>query len=698
MHKKFLILGNDLLKIVDTESDLITKEHQTDESKLKTIMSKINILKSYINEEQIILEIDKLMKRTNSIQPKQILVKCNGEIKMIIGDNIVKPKSGIIKLKASDNAFENNDKLKTIKNSNLKKKKSDLKKKNLNLKKIAIFRKIENVIYVEKDDVYEFLKKFFEKTLFFICDVKSYKYRSFDPTLCYLIFRTQFELFILDIMGIEIEIDHEIIFNKAILSSNCASLFNMTGGLLTNQIICDYRIRPVTDEILRIIFNEIEDLVEEFQRIDEYEIDFNNDFNNYFNNDFNNDLKDDFNNDLKDEFNNDLKDEFNNDFNNNFDNDFNNDVNNDVKIKIINEIKKSNIPNFYIDDQQIDELIKLRKFIAKNNNESPEFVMTTKQLSQLFIHKPTDEDSFVDTISRSSPLVRAHLMDFLLIFKDNKETTISKVLGTISGSHINQIENENQSNFFNLPINNNDYHIINNNDNHIINTNYNHIINTNDNKSINTNANHNINFIDSNKQNIEGYKSSDNEKNKKVKIKKFNKIEIKKENKPEKIIQKEKNIQSKIEISDIKNEKFVAKNLQKSKLQNKISKINPKEDLFKENRYQSGSLIFKDNIKSNLNQSMTSQKKISKKLSKNKNVEQPLIRKETLISKETLINKKSRISKKPLISKKYLISKNKIVKNDDENPIPLKLKRKRNNNKSRRIHIFKDKKVSKDKI
>ncbi|KAM0686713.1 hypothetical protein COBT_002060 [Conglomerata obtusa] len=65
----------------------------------------------------------------------------------------------------------------------------------------------------------------------------------------------------------------------------------------------------------------------------------------------------------------------------------------------------------------VDEIIKLRYFIAKNSNESIDYVMTDKQLLDLIYTKPLNREDFIDCLGRMSALVREHMCDIILIIK-----------------------------------------------------------------------------------------------------------------------------------------------------------------------------------------------------------------------------------------------------------------------------------------
>lgn len=64
----------------------------------------------------------------------------------------------------------------------------------------------------------------------------------------------------------------------------------------------------------------------------------------------------------------------------------------------------------------LDALLKLRRFLAKSNDESVYYVMTDDQLVRLMAIRPATQDELLRKMGRLSPLARQHAMDFLLVF------------------------------------------------------------------------------------------------------------------------------------------------------------------------------------------------------------------------------------------------------------------------------------------
>lgn len=61
------------------------------------------------------------------------------------------------------------------------------------------------------------------------------------------------------------------------------------------------------------------------------------------------------------------------------------------------------------------DLLKLRTYLARNNDESVQFVMTDDQLYSIIINKPSNVQEFEVLFERMSSVLRLHVGDFLLI-------------------------------------------------------------------------------------------------------------------------------------------------------------------------------------------------------------------------------------------------------------------------------------------
>lgn len=73
------------------------------------------------------------------------------------------------------------------------------------------------------------------------------------------------------------------------------------------------------------------------------------------------------------------------------------------------------------DENILENLLKLRRFLARSNDESVYYVMTDDQLVRVFKSRPKTQNELSDVLKRASPLVRQHLMDFLHVLENSRE-------------------------------------------------------------------------------------------------------------------------------------------------------------------------------------------------------------------------------------------------------------------------------------
>lgn len=66
----------------------------------------------------------------------------------------------------------------------------------------------------------------------------------------------------------------------------------------------------------------------------------------------------------------------------------------------------------------LDDILKLRDFVAKNNNESVNYVLTERQLSLILEKMPKTKIQFKSVLPRCSPILRAHIEDILFILNE----------------------------------------------------------------------------------------------------------------------------------------------------------------------------------------------------------------------------------------------------------------------------------------
>lgn len=85
------------------------------------------------------------------------------------------------------------------------------------------------------------------------------------------------------------------------------------------------------------------------------------------------------------------------------------------------------IKNFNVTEDQdlLQELMKLRKFIAKSFDESPSYVIPDSQVVEILRLKPKTRSDFLKNFRRLSPLARQHLNDFLFLFNNSGKAEFS---------------------------------------------------------------------------------------------------------------------------------------------------------------------------------------------------------------------------------------------------------------------------------
>lgn len=69
----------------------------------------------------------------------------------------------------------------------------------------------------------------------------------------------------------------------------------------------------------------------------------------------------------------------------------------------------------------VEDLIKLRAYLAKKNDESPQFVMTDIQLYKVILNMPEDMEEFAALLTRMSSILRLHVSDFLIILNQKSK-------------------------------------------------------------------------------------------------------------------------------------------------------------------------------------------------------------------------------------------------------------------------------------
>lgn len=120
------------------------------------------------------------------------------------------------------------------------------------------------------------------------------------------------------------------------------------------------------------------------------------------------------------------------------------------------------IDNFQLGNvniETVEDLFKLRDYLARTNNEGAQYVMTDKQLFNLIVNMPSSLEELEALLGRMSPVLRLHAIDFLLIMnrkskvfsleelKSKKETL---ELNSQPLNNPNSLENDKKSKFYNF--------------------------------------------------------------------------------------------------------------------------------------------------------------------------------------------------------------------------------------------------------
>ncbi|ELQ76328.1 Exosome 3'-5' exoribonuclease complex, subunit PM/SCL-100 (Rrp6), partial [Trachipleistophora hominis] len=69
----------------------------------------------------------------------------------------------------------------------------------------------------------------------------------------------------------------------------------------------------------------------------------------------------------------------------------------------------------------LEDILKLRDFVAKSNNESVNYVLTERQLCLILENMPKTKMQFKNVLPRCSPILRAHIEDILFILNESVE-------------------------------------------------------------------------------------------------------------------------------------------------------------------------------------------------------------------------------------------------------------------------------------
>lgn len=92
---------------------------------------------------------------------------------------------------------------------------------------------------------------------------------------------------------------------------------------------------------------------------------------------------------------------------------FDDDISKDMRNITVSDV--ANADSKILSSNILEQLLKLRDFIAKSNNESVGYVLTNTQIKTLMDNLPKNKEEFKMLVGRCSPLLRAHIEDVLFI-------------------------------------------------------------------------------------------------------------------------------------------------------------------------------------------------------------------------------------------------------------------------------------------
>ncbi|KAM0675159.1 Exosome component 10 [Gurleya vavrai] len=423
--KNLIDLSTSLVQKTNSHLSQIFAEYKSDPLKYNEILIKINNLKKFITEEKSIARIDMIICKLNStIINKNRIIKItrDGKLLGVVCDNIIKP---VINIEKCDEIFDCNHNLKMNQN-------------NFN----GIYDENNFLLIEDYDNLNNILSEIQGPVM-----IKIYKhdYRTFKPFTCFILIVTQQNYFLIDTLKLrKIKNDFfkcknyklfhclncKIQFENEFCNLGC---FEVMEG--RTNIFCDWRIRPLNTILKEIIKNDVSLLIEDFQYFlkqkeekKREELISKKCIFKYNSKIFKNELG------LDSENYNKLNDYHTEDAS------FSNVGDIFVKKYTISEDNK----------KLVDEILKLRCFIAKSNNESLFYVLTDNQVLNLIYKKPLNRDDFIECLGRMSALAREHCCDFTMIIQqfekeeENsfvKETNLDEIKN--NDFNINNVQNLN---------------------------------------------------------------------------------------------------------------------------------------------------------------------------------------------------------------------------------------------------------------
>ena len=385
-----------LLKKIKRDFSGLLSLYYSDRDRYENIKYKISQLSNKIDIIKIEEKLNKIenikkndeehTKKEKESENNTILVKKENKVLFVLGNRIEKID---------------------IKLENIKKVKSSYSeiKTQLNDAFVDKLKKgVLNIAEIEIDTFSDFIKCLNNEDLI-IVDSKSHSYRYYNETATIIVFYVANSIFYLDCFK-NLEILNSIsdyLHNKKILmtfdSSKSLKFFfqhyyEISSNYLKKSVIyVDWRIRPINETLTNIIRCDIEIILSAL--ID----------------------------------------------------------NRELKMKEVVECEPVDILQLFqatklskTNFELFCKMLKLRDYLAKEFNESPDFIITIPKISALINFEPKDEDDIKKCLNLMSPVVRSNIKDFLNLFTLRDKFSIKRLKTPFENSKdvIEDINSENK--------------------------------------------------------------------------------------------------------------------------------------------------------------------------------------------------------------------------------------------------------------
>lgn len=378
---KLLELASKLVKTINQNTGEILQGIKDYPEQHKIIMNKISALKNRIDEEKTSARLDFIIcKVTKSSQTKSKTVKVikNGEIVAIIADNTIKPEI-----------------------------KTHLEVLDIECKCTKIYQNANFCLHkIKQINETSYFNSMIGQPL--LIRLYKHSYRSFIGFTCFILIVSENECLLLDTL-VHRKIVHDIFKCGTLKYFHCEDCYNQFTTEFCNIgcyeimdgceiVYCDWRIRPYDIIMNQLIENDIEEMINDYKHF--YKSLLKTQADRAIENKINDAsllVNETYNSSLVSQYESSLYTASSCDF----------DYIADQFISYYNISHDSKL--------LVTELIKLRNFIAKSNNESVFYTMTDDQLCKLVCNQPQTKEEFLQCLTRMSALAREHVIDFLML-------------------------------------------------------------------------------------------------------------------------------------------------------------------------------------------------------------------------------------------------------------------------------------------